>query len=48
MHRLAREARLAASLNHPFICKVHELIQLEDGQVFFVMEYVEGKTLKPS
>ena len=46
MHRLAREARLAASLDHPFICKVHELIQLEDGQVFFVMEYVEGETLR--
>ena len=46
MHRLAREARLAASLDHPFICKVHELIQHEDGQVFFVMEYVEGETLR--
>jgi len=46
VHRLATEARLAASVDHPFICKVHELIQRDDGQVFFVMEYVEGQTLR--
>lgn len=46
VRRLAREARFAASLDHPFICKVHELIQRDDGTAFLVMEYVEGETLK--
>ena len=44
--RLAREARSVASLDHPFICKVHELVQGPDGQAFLVMEYLEGETLK--
>ena len=44
--RLAREAKFAAQLDHPFICKVHELIQRADGQALLVMEYVEGETLK--
>jgi serine/threonine protein kinase len=44
--RLAREAKFAAQLDHPFICKVHELIQRDDGQALLVMEFVEGETLK--
>ena len=44
--RLTREARLAASLDHPFICKIHELIPHGDGQSLLVMEYVDGRTLK--
>ena len=44
--RLVREARLAASLDHPFICKIHELIPHGDGQSLLVMEYVDGRTLK--
>ena len=46
VRRLAREAKLAASLDHPFICKVHQLVQRDDGQAFVVMEYVEGETLR--
>ena len=44
--RLEREARFAASLDHPFICKVHELIELPSGETLLVMEFVDGKTLK--
>lgn len=42
--RLRREALAAASIDHPFICKVYELIQHE-GQTLVVMEYVKGESL---
>jgi len=42
--RLRIEAMAAASLDHPYICKIFELG--EQGPVrFLVMEYVEGETL---
>ena len=42
--RLRSEALAAASLDHPYICKVYELI--EDGsETYLVMEYVDGETL---
>jgi serine/threonine protein kinase len=42
--RLKKEALAAASLDHPYICKVYEL--LEDGpRTLLVMEHVEGETL---
>lgn len=41
---LRAEALAAASIDHPYICKVYELI--EDGPNFYlVMEFVEGETL---
>jgi len=43
--RLLREARAAAQLDHPFICKVYEVAEHE-GKTFLAMEYVEGATLK--
>jgi tetratricopeptide (TPR) repeat protein/tRNA A-37 threonylcarbamoyl transferase component Bud32 len=43
--RLLREARAAASLDHPFICKIYEVGNI-DEQIFIVMEYVEGKDLR--
>lgn len=46
VRRLEREARIAASLDHPFICKVYELLRLDDGRAFVVMEYLEGDTLR--
>ncbi|MFA9455045.1 MAG: serine/threonine protein kinase, partial [Candidatus Aminicenantaceae bacterium] len=43
--RFHREAKAAASLDHPFICKVYETGEC-DGKDYMVMEYLEGETLK--
>jgi serine/threonine protein kinase len=42
--RLIREARAAATLDHPNICSIHEVGQ-DVGRTFIVMQYVEGETL---
>ena len=43
--RLLREARAAASLDHPGICTVYETGVAEDGRSYIVMQYIEGETL---
>jgi len=43
--RLLAEARSAAALDHPFICKVYEASEAED-RPFIAMEYVEGADLR--
>ena len=43
--RLHREARSAAALDHPFICKIHEIADV-DGRTGIVMEHVSGETLR--
>ena len=46
VRRFRTEARLAASLNHRNIMTVYDFDQADDGSLFIVMEYVEGKNLK--
>ncbi|MBI3189325.1 MAG: serine/threonine protein kinase, partial [Ignavibacteriales bacterium] len=43
--RFLQEAKAAAALSHPNILGVYE-INDENGKLFFVMEYIEGTTLK--
>lgn len=43
--RFLQEARTAASLNHPNVCAVIDILQA-DGRDFIVMEFVEGRTLR--
>ena len=42
--RMLREARMAARLNHPNVCTIHEVGE-SDGQVYIAMELVEGRSL---
>jgi TolB-like protein len=42
--RMWREARAAASLNHPNVCQLYEVSE-EDGELFLTMELLEGEPL---
>ena len=43
--RLLREARAAASINHPNVCHIYELAE-EGGELYLVMELLEGEPLE--
>ena len=42
--RLDREARSAASINHPAICQLYEIGE-DDGDLFLAMELLQGESL---
>ena len=43
--RFRREARLLASLNHPNIAVIHEIIEPDDSSGYLVLEHIPGETL---
>jgi len=45
VERLMREARAAASIDHPHVVTVHEA-GIHDGRPYLVMQHVEGETLE--
>ena len=43
--RFTREAKLLASLSHPNIGVIHEIIEPTEGSAYLVLEYIPGETL---
>ena len=44
--RFVREAQAASATDHRNICTIHDIGTADDGQLFIVMAYYEGPTLK--
>jgi len=44
--RFLQEAQAASALDHPNICTIFEINETDDGQLYLVMAYYEGETLK--
>lgn len=45
MQRFAREAKLAATLNHPNLVHVYDVGNAPDGSPYLVMDFLDGKSL---
>src|SRR6266496_2692900 len=43
--RFLREAQQASALNHPNVAGIYDVIE-EDGEIFLIMEFVEGTPLR--
>jgi serine/threonine protein kinase len=43
--RFRQEAEVLASLNHPNIAVIHEIIERDNGDTYLILEYVPGETL---
>jgi eukaryotic-like serine/threonine-protein kinase len=44
--RFMQEARAASAIDHPNVCTIHDIGSTSDGQLYIVMAYYEGETLK--
>jgi serine/threonine protein kinase/Tfp pilus assembly protein PilF len=44
--RFYKEAQSASGLDHPNICTIHEIDETTDGQIFMVMSYCKGSSLR--
>lgn len=44
--RFVQEAQAASAIQHHNICGIHDIEETDDGQLFIVMDYYEGETLK--
>ncbi|HEY2147025.1 MAG TPA: protein kinase, partial [Pirellulales bacterium] len=44
-HRLKREARLTRMLTSPHAVRIHELDETPDGDLYIVMEFLDGEEL---
>jgi tetratricopeptide (TPR) repeat protein len=44
--RFVREAQAASATDHRNICTIHDIATSDDGQLFIVMAYYDGATLK--
>jgi serine/threonine protein kinase len=43
--RFQREAKLLASLSHPNIAVIHDMVEEKNGVAYIVLEYIPGQTL---
>ncbi len=44
--RFLQEAKAASALDHPNICTIYEINETDDGQLYLVMAYYEGRRSK--